>query len=135
MTGAWANERVPINKPWQRFDPAQAKAVPATVGVYELADGEGRTIFIGCAGAKEPFGLRGCLSRHFSSDEPNPVLRDRARLFRYEVTQQYLSRYRELLILHREEFGQLPTGQPAASLQPGRLGRFHYQPSTGQWQP
>jgi hypothetical protein len=102
-------------KPWQRFDPAQARRLPATLGVYQLADEEGRLLYIGMAGAREPFGLRGRLLRHFDpAQEPNPVIRQGARCFRYEVNLQYTSRWLELLGRYLAQQGQLPPANQAA---------------------
>jgi hypothetical protein len=125
---------MPIDKSWQPFSNTDLKSIPGTVGVYELADANGQTVFIGRAGAIEPFGLRGAIARHFSSEETNPVIQKDARAFRYQVTSQYMTRHQELLILHREEFGDVPAGNARGDQLPMTLGRFHTRPSTGQWQ-
>ncbi len=124
-----------LRKPWQAFDPASLKAIPATLGVYEIGDAEGRTLYIGYAGGKSLFGLRGEIGRHFGSDNPNPVTRGRAARFRYEVTLAYLSRWYELLTLYYEANYGLPEGNRVVGDVPPRLGRFHISPTTGRWQP
>lgn len=126
---------VSLNKPWLSFDPHDWRGIAAAVGVYELGDEDGQVIYIGFAGGASPFGLRGEIARRFSPEEANPVIRQRARLYRYEVTTMYLSRWRELLILHREEHGGLPPANEASEEHLPSLGRFHWRPSTGQWQP
>lgn len=124
-----------LRKPWQTFDPAGLKAIPATLGVYEIGDAEGRTLYIGYAGGRSLFGLRGEIARHFGPDNPNPVTRGRAARFRYEVTLAYLSRWYELLTLYYEANHGLPEGNRATGDLPPRLGRFHISPATGRWQP
>ncbi len=124
-----------LRKPWQRFDPANLKAIPATLGVYEVADAQGRTLYIGYAGGRSLFGLRGEIAQHFGPDNPNPVTRAEAALYRYEVTSAYLSRWYELLTLYYEAHHHLPPGNRATGDLPPKLGRFHLSPVTGRWQP
>jgi hypothetical protein len=102
-------------KPWQPLERTRVERVPATVGVYELGDEEGRVVYIGAAGAREPFGLRGRLLRHLNpGSEINRVIRERARLFRYEVNVQYTTRWIELLKRFLSECGRLPVGNAEA---------------------
>ena len=124
-----------LNKPWLGFDPHGAREIAAATGVYEIGDEEGQVVYIGYAGGSSAFGLRGEIGRRFSPDEANPVLRQRARLFRCEVNTAYMSRWRELLILYREEHGALPPANEAGGEFIPSLGRFHWRPSTGHWQP
>ena len=56
-------------------------------------------MLIGFAGGRSVFGLRGELARGCSKAE-----RDGAS-FRYEITTAYLSRYRELLMVHVADHG------------------------------
>jgi len=115
---------MPLNKPWQTFDPALAKEIPPVTGVYELGDEQGAVIYIGYAGGREPFGVRGRIQRHFSPGEANLVIRGRARRFRCEVNAQYLTRHVELLTRHRDEYRRLPDGNEAPGEAVPRLGRF-----------
>jgi hypothetical protein len=115
---------MPLRKAWQTFDAAATKAIPPVTGVYELGDEQGSVLYVGYAGGREPFGIRGCIERHFSDEEPNPVVRERARRFRYEVNAQYLTRRIELLTRHRDEHGRLPEGNEAPGETVPRLGRF-----------
>ena len=78
-----------ITKAWLAPDPPALRQIPAVLGVYELADTAGVVIYIGMAGGREPFGLRGRIEAHFSDQELNPVLRERAALYRWESNQQY----------------------------------------------
>lgn len=118
---------MPIRKPWTSFDPSQLRRLPAALGVYELGDEEGNVIYIGCAGGRDAFGLRGRIAHHFDpAQESNPVIQERARLYRYEVNSSYMTRWSELLTLYREEHGRLPEGNEAAPGELPPLGRFHW---------
>lgn len=86
--------------PWARF--TKAADISGSTGVYEIADAEQRTLRLGVATAKDPFGLRGCISDCLK----NPY----AALYRYEVTTAYLSRHAELLGRYHQEHGTLPPG-------------------------
>jgi len=105
-----------LNKPWIALNLDAVAALPGQLGVYQLADEDGHIVYIGFAGGRSTFGLRGELER---------ALRERpagAAKFRYEVNQQYTSRHRELLMLHVADHGKLPIANPADS--PARLGRL-----------
>ena len=100
-----------LTRPWS---PASAAGkLPGQMGVYQLGDEAGIVITIGYAGGRSTFGLRGevetALQRH-----PDAVS------YRVEVNSAYLSRYRELLMVHLADFGTLPPGNEAL---PG-LGRL-----------
>jgi len=102
-------------KPWQPLEAATVAKVPGTLGVYQLADADGNVLYIGVANAREPFGLRGRLLRHVDpAAETNPVIRERATAFRYEVNLQYTTRWIELLDGFLAQHGQLPLGNVAA---------------------
>jgi hypothetical protein len=105
-----------MGKPWQALTSAAVRAVPGQLGVYQLADAAEHIVEIGFAGGKSLFGLRGELQRALAQRPPC------AALFRYEVNQQYTSRYLELLMLHVADHGILPPANRAAP--PVRLGRL-----------
>lgn len=84
------------------------------LGVYHLGDEAGRVLRIGYAGGRSLFGLRGELAAVLAAGE--------AARFRVEVTAQYLSRYEELLMVHKADFGDLPPGNAADGRR--RLGRL-----------
>jgi hypothetical protein len=105
-----------LAKPWLELTPEAVKALPGQLGVYQLADPEGRVVYIGFAGGRSLFGLRSELER---------ALRERpggAARFRTEVNQQYTSRHLELLMLHVADYGSLPVVNAADP--PVRLGRL-----------
>ena len=47
-----------LEKPWIALTPEAVKALPGQLGVYQLADAEGRVVYIGFAGGRSLFGLR-----------------------------------------------------------------------------
>ncbi len=81
-----------------------------------MADAGGNVIHIGFAGGRSLFGLRSALA-----DEARN-LGAQATSFRYEVNMQYQSRYKELLMLHAADYGDLP--EHNRTDRPARLGRL-----------
>lgn len=117
-----------LHKPWIPLTAGAVAAVPAQLGVYEIGDDRGVTLRIGYAGGREPFGMRSALGAQLKAlgaqlealgaqlEAGVPGAR-----FRYELTHGYLTRWEELLMLHRAEHGDLPPGN-ADRLHPvGRL--------------
>jgi hypothetical protein len=105
-----------MEKPWTELTPEGVKALPGQLGVYQLADAEGRVVYIGFAGGRSLFGLRSELERALK-ERPGGAVR-----FRTEVNQQYTTRYQELLMLHVADHGSLPVVNAADP--PVRLGRL-----------
>ena len=105
--------RARIAKPWEALTPDAARRVGGYLGVYELADGSGTVVRIGYAGGASRFGLGGVLGDH--------AARGDGALFRYEITMAYVSRYRELLMVHLADHGRLPVANPD---EVGRVGRL-----------
>ncbi len=112
------------------------------MGVFEIANAERETIFIGHAGGDSPFGLRGelyCIFgfppsadrwnwRHPHPDHFPSTLREQAWGYRFEVNHMYYSRWIEALTRYREDWGELPlVNQDPATEQPPRLGRYHWK--------
>lgn len=100
-----------LDKPWRPC--ADLDALPGHMGVYELGNQGGEVIFVGYAGGRSRFGLRGEI-------QGAAVRLGDAAVFRYEVTTAYLTRYQELLMAHRARSGELP---PHNAPVPG-LGRL-----------
>jgi hypothetical protein len=105
-----------MEKPWTELTPEAVAALPGQLGVYQLADAEGRVVYIGFAGGRSLFGLRGELERALQ-ERPAGAAR-----FRIEVNQQYTTRHLELLMLHVADHGSLPVVNAADP--PPRLGRL-----------
>ena len=82
--------------------PAGAHLLADTGPVDAALDAEGRTVAFGFAGARSLFGLR---SELIAMAEAPP---HGATQFRVEVNQQYHTRFRELLMVHQADHGQLP---------------------------
>ena len=117
-----------IRMPWARYGPASEAAISGSSGVYEIADAGGTTVYIGAAGARDLFGLRGRIAAHFQSDvaqalQPVPGT---PQLYRYEVTSAYLSRRMELLGRYQAEHGALPPGNEGAGEPLPTLPRFRH---------
>ena len=104
-----------LNKPWEELTPDAVSHATAALGVFQIADPEGRVVYIGYAGGKAPFGLRGRLGEELKR-------RGAGHRFRLEVNMQYLTRWQELLMLHQADHGALPPGN--AEDRPRRLGRL-----------
>ena len=92
---------VRMTKAWSACDAASIEALPGQVGVFELANEPGETLYIGCADARTLFGLRSAVRQRV--DEFNDVVS-----FRVEITTAYHSRWRELLMVHVADHGELP---------------------------
>jgi hypothetical protein len=105
---------VRLEKPWRELTAANVAALGAELGVYQLADAEGRVLRIGYAGGRTLFGLRSELAAALAAGE--------AARFRTEVTAGYMSRYDELLMVHKFDHGALPPGNAADARR--RLGRL-----------
>jgi hypothetical protein len=103
---------VRMSKAWTDCAAAAIAALPGQLGVFELADGDGEVIYIGCADARTLFGLRSEVAVRASELD--------AAAFRVEVTSAYRSRWLELLMAHRADHHRLPRGNP----EPAGLGRL-----------
>ena len=102
-----------LDKPWLELSAERVAKLPGQMGVYQLGDDAGQVVCIGFAGGKSLFGLRSELGKRLGS----------ASKFRYEVNNQYQTRWRELLMLHQAAHGELPAmnrNEPLPRL--GRLG-------------
>jgi hypothetical protein len=111
-----------LNKPWIEATEEQLRRLPGALGVYEIGDAAGTVLYIGFAGGRSRFGLRGEIAAKLAPESPNPVTAG-GRFFRYEVNQMYLTRYVELLERHLGATGDLPPGNK----QPGE-----YIPTLGR---
>jgi hypothetical protein len=105
---------VRLEKPWRDLTADNVARLAGELGVYQLGDAEGRVTRIGYAGGRTLFGLRGELEAALKAGE--------AARFRTEVTSQYLSRYEELLMIHKADHGALPRGNAGEARR--RIGRL-----------
>jgi len=104
---------VRLSKPWMAADLA-LQHLRGNLGVFELADGAGQVIYIGCANAGQPFGLKSAVAAAL-------VAVPEASQVRFEVTQAYHTRYQELLMAYQADHDALPPAQPPLA---GSLGRL-----------
>ncbi len=91
---------VRLTKPWLPLAPTLAK-LGGQLGVFQLADQDDKIIYIGYAGGNSLFGLRSAINQA-ASDIP------KAAKVRIEVTSAYHSRFRELLMVHKADYDELP---------------------------
>jgi len=92
-----------LDKPWLPLDQRHVDRLGGELGVYQIANSAGEVTKIGFAGGRSLFGLHSALQEELSTSGA-----DVGRKFRVEVTQQYMSRYEELLMLHSADQGALP---------------------------
>lgn len=105
-----------LTKPWRPLTSANATKLPGQLGVYELADADGKTVAFGFAGGRALFGLRSELMR-LADAPPHGAMQ-----FRVEINAQYQTRFRELLMVHVADHGSLPAVN--AENPPINLGRL-----------
>jgi hypothetical protein len=108
---------VRMTGPWLPLDDATVQRLGGHMGVYELAAADGEVVRIGFAGGRSVFGLRGELERALRDDGSAVA----ATSFRYEITTSYLSRYRELLMVHAADHGAIPVGNTDSELRLGKM--------------
>jgi hypothetical protein len=106
---------VRLEKPWRELTAENVAKLAGELGVYQLGDAEGRVIRIGYAGGRTLFGLRSELEAALRAGG--------AAKFRTEITAQYMSRYDELLMVHKADHGALPPGNTDATDR--RIGRLN----------
>lgn len=101
-----------MDKPWTALSSESIDALPAQLGVYQIADGDDQVIKIGYAGGLEQFGIRTALERELEAG---------GNRFRAELTHGYLTRWEELLMVHLHDHGELPPGNSTHDQKLGRL--------------
>jgi hypothetical protein len=104
-----------MTKPWTPLSEAAVKKLTGQLGVFELADAEGRIVYVGFAGGRSLFGLRSEVGKAAAEVAG-------ATQFRVEVNQQYTTRWQELLMVHVHDNGDVPAGNKGQPLP--RLGRL-----------
>ena len=104
--------RSDLDKPWQDLTSTAIAALPAQLGVYEVADAAGTVTHIGYAGGRETFGIRTALERELAAGGVR---------FRHELTHGYMTRWHELLMAHQARTGVLPEGNLGDAHRIGRL--------------
>ena len=95
---------VRMDKAWLPLSLENVVKLAAHMGVYQLANDQGDILYIGMAGSRSLFGLKGELKK---AVEDPPV---RATQFRFEVNMAYRTRHMELLQTYLSDHGGLPEG-------------------------
>ena len=98
---------VRMTKAWRPLNAVEADKVAGNLGVYQLANDAGEVLYIGVAGGRSLFGLRGEIQEKAESPPPGVTS------FRLEVNTSYRTRHRELLMAHQfDNDGALPSLNP-----------------------
>jgi len=105
-----------LTKPWLTLEATEVNKLQGQLGVYQIGNADSEVLFIGFAGGRSLFGLRGELGRELEQRAGQGCQ------FRYEVNNQYTTRYSELLMLHLHEHKTLPSENTDDV---SRLGRIH----------
>ena len=91
-----------LDKPWIESSKQSIDRVAGHLGVYQLANAGKEIIYIGVAGARSRFGLRGELQKWVKLNDIG------ISFFRVEVTMAYKTRHAELLQIFLHDFKRLP---------------------------
>ncbi len=106
---------VRLEKPWLPLSAEAVAALSGDLGVYQISDGAGVVVYVGYAGGRSLWGLQGELRGQLAE-------RGKGHSFRVEITHQYMSRWEELLKVHRGDHGALPASNEQH--RPRRIGRL-----------
>ncbi len=104
-----------LNKPWIPLEEGITR-LHGHLGVFQLADAEQQIIYIGYAGGNSVFGLRGEVTTMCEKLAGSAFVR-------VEITTAYLSRYRELMMVHIADHGSLPSANTSFN-RPITLGKL-----------
>ena len=105
-----------LDKSWVALGDA-LPMIRGNLGVFQLGNDAGEVLYIGFAGGKSIYGLKGEVS---DLAEKIPE----ATQVRSEVNTAYQSRFRELLMVHAADHGDLPKYNIELNHQPAKLGRM-----------
>jgi hypothetical protein len=103
---------VRLSKTWLPLDQQSVDQLKGELGVFQLGNESEEVIYVGFAGSRSQFGLRGEIGKHLKS----------APFFRIEVTSAYRTRFQELLMVHHADFGCYPSLNN--DLETANLGRL-----------
>jgi hypothetical protein len=107
---------VRLDKPWKDLTEDNLGRVTGHLGVFQLANDAGEILYIGVAGGRTRFGLKGEIARALETP-PAGVTK-----FRFEVNMSYRTRHAELLEAYVHDFGGLPIAN--TDINPRMLGRL-----------
>ena len=104
---------VRLTQPWMPADEALSR-LRGNLGVFELADDDDYVVFIGFAGGDSLFGLKGAVAAALEQVT-------QATQVRFEVSNAYHTRFRELLMAYQADHGRLPAANPPLTFKLGKL--------------
>jgi len=105
-----------LDKAWADLTEENVQRLGGQLGVYQLGNAKGEILYIGVAGGRSLFGLRGEVRKALEKPPAG------ATRFRVEVNSAYLSRHMELLMAYRADHGRLPVAN--TDVDETRLGRL-----------
>ncbi|MGK2886986.1 MAG: DUF7508 domain-containing protein [Rhodococcus sp. (in: high G+C Gram-positive bacteria)] len=106
-----------LKKAWQELNEVNIARLSGCLGVFEIATTDDEVVQIGYAGGRSLFGLRGCVG-DVAAEHAGESLQ-----FRTESNMQYISRWKELLMVHLAENDAMPSWNSPSDIDViGRLG-------------
>ncbi len=99
---------VRLTNPWVPIADALLR-LKGHLGVFQLANAAGDVLYIGYAGGKSQYGIRAEVA-NAAEQIPDAVN------VRVEITSAYLSRFRELMMVHIADHGAPPEHNPPVKL-------------------
>jgi hypothetical protein len=107
---------VRLNKPWRDLTTENLGRVTGHLGVYQLANDAGEILYIGVAGGRTRFGLKGEIAKMLDAP-PTGVTK-----FRFEVNMAYRTRFAELVEAFQFDHGKFPEAN--TDIDPRMFGRL-----------
>lgn len=105
-----------LDKDWIDLTDENVQKLAGQLGVYQLGNADGDILYIGVAGGRSLFGLRGEIGK--ALDDPPTD----ATCFRYEVNSCYSTRHQELLMVFKADHDRLPVAN--TDVDESQLGRL-----------
>lgn len=107
---------VRLSKTWTPFDSAHVQAITGHLGVYQLGNAHGDIVYIGVAGGRSRFGLKGELASKLADNIADVTC------FRIEINMSYRTRHLELLQAFVHDYDRLPIANTDINI--ASLGRL-----------
>ena len=107
---------VRLSKDWTPLDSKHVGELSGQLGVYQLGNEQGEILYIGVAGGRSRYGMRGELTDHLAA------MPEQATCFRVEINMAYRTRHTELLQTFMHDHGRLPKHN--TDVDPATLGRI-----------
>ena len=107
---------VRLNKDWIPLDKEHVEAIAGHLGVYQLGNEHGDIVYIGVAGGRSRYGLKGELATTLAAGLADVTC------FRIEINMSYRTRHLELLQAYVHDHGRLPENNSYVDI--ASLGRM-----------